>query len=617
MLLVMFFIIRQRMLESAQKIEANEQRLVDAQEIAHIGNWTFDRQSGVFSWSEEMARICGCNPQRSAVYEEFLERLALEDRGVVEDALYQAGTEGTAIDLQVRVVRPGGIVRHAIFRGQAKYNDQGEIFQLNGMLQDVTERHRMEEALREDEARLRTIMNAIQTGTVIIDPATHRIVEVNPMACEMIGTTRDKIIGAVCHKFICPADVGACPITDRGGVVDHAERMLLTADGRHRDILKTVKSVVLDGRPHLLESMIDITDRKRMEEELRQHKEILEDLVVRRTQDLVGALRRAETANHAKSAFLANMSHELRTPLNAVLGFAQTMQRDPVLAAQHKDSLAIILASGEHLLRLINDVLDITRLEAGHVNLDLQNVSLKPLLDEIVDPMQARAAAKGLEFAIDLAPEVPDLLRTDPDKFRHILTNLIENAIKFTPAGKVSVQIGATPMESGAMLAIEVRDTGIGIAGSDLERLFHPFEQVSQKALNEGTGVGLAITRSLVELLGGKISAISDLGQGSVFRIAIPTGLAGPAVVAVTAPESSAAAAPLRVLVTADFQSLPSETLKTLYRLSIQADYYDLCNWLASQNQLAPEAREAMAALLSEYRFDTIQSLLGPLVKPV
>jgi PAS domain S-box-containing protein len=629
MLLVMFFVIRQRLLETAQRIEVNEQRLAEAQEIAHIGNWSLDRQTGAFSWSDEMARICGCSPLRPAVYEEFLDRLVPEDRIAVEAALHQAGTAGTGIDLQVRLVQPGGAVRQAILRGQAKVDDLGEIFQLVGMLQDITEFRQAEERIRASEMKLNAITMFAKDGIVMMDN-DGIIVFWNPAAEAVFGYAAAEVIGKNLHGLLTPrryhpAHDQAFPVWRQAGtgnaIGKTLELMAIRKGGEEFPFELSLSSVKVDGRWMAVGVVRDITDRKRQEDERRRHQEILEELVAQRTQELAGALRRAETANLAKSAFLANMSHELRTPLNAVLGLAQTMQADPQVAAQHKDNLAIILVSGEHLLKLINDVLDITRLEAGKVNLDLQEIQLNALLDEVAESMQPQAADKGLSWTMERAPGLPDCLRTDPLKLRQILTNLIENAIKFTPVGNVSVRIGMQAGAAASRLVIEVQDTGIGIAKPDLDRLFRPFEQVSQNALNEGTGVGLAITRSLIELLGGTITVASELGRGSLFRVILPmaTCASGGRVAADSAAPAAtppAPAAPHRQPTTADLQCLPAHTLETLYRLSSEMDYYELLACLNSPSPLTPEARQALVAIINAYRFDLLQKLIEPLVKP-
>ena len=269
-----------------------------------------------------------------------------------------------------------------------------------------------------------------------------------------------------------------------------------------------------------------ITEHKQTEVELVQHREHLEEQVQRRTTELAEARDQAQAASRAKSAFLANMSHELRTPLNAVLGFAQIMSSDRTISAQAKENLSIILRSGEHLLALINDILDLSKIEAGRSNLDLHDVDLDLLIQDVADMMRFKAETKGLRLVIEQSAEFPRFASVDPGKFRQILVNLVGNGVKFTKAGQVAVRLDAKPAPDGYLLNIEVRDTGIGIAKSDFELVFRPFEQIGAKTI-EGTGLGLAITRQYVQMLGGEISIDSELGKGSCFHFTLPVGRVG------------------------------------------------------------------------------------------
>ena len=235
-----------------------------------------------------------------------------------------------------------------------------------------------------------------------------------------------------------------------------------------------------------------------------------------------GALK----ASRAKSIFLSHMSHELRTPLNAVLGFARLMERDRDLSREHRDDLAIIRRSGEHLLGLIDDVLSFSKIEAGKVTLNERSFDLRHLLLEVEEMIRQRAEARDLALDVDLAPDLPGSVWGDDNKLRQVLLNLLGNAVKFTDRGRVSLRVE----RRDGSIDFEVGDTGRGIAAEDLDRLFEPFEQTrSGQHSSGGTGLGLAISRNLVRMMDGDLDVTSKLAEGSTFRFAIPLPVAGEA----------------------------------------------------------------------------------------
>ena len=229
----------------------------------------------------------------------------------------------------------------------------------------------------------------------------------------------------------------------------------------------------------------------------------------------------AAAANRAKSEFLANMSHELRTPLNAILGFTQLMNRNPQLTAEQRDFLEIINGSGEHLLELIDDILDLSKIEAGLIELNQKSFDLYRLLDNIEDLFQIQTEQKNLDFIVIVSPNVPQYIRTDEQKLRSCLLNLLSNAIKFTNYGGVTLTVDKTK-KSESSLQFSVNDTGLGIAPEEIETLFDAFVQTSAgRATAGGTGLGLAITKKFVELMGGEIRVSSVFGEGTTFEFTI------------------------------------------------------------------------------------------------
>lgn len=262
--------------------------------------------------------------------------------------------------------------------------------------------------------------------------------------------------------------------------------------------------------------------------ELYKNKESLEARVVERTAELVVAKEQAERANRAKSAFLANMTHELRTPLNAVLGFAQLLKVAPEASGQQIESLNIITRSGEHLLNLINNILDISKIESGRVSLDASATDLHQVIQEMRSLMHVKAQEKGLDFAVEQSLDFPRRANVDSGKLRQVLINLIGNAIKFTQTGGVILHAKVAHWESqqSARIRFEVKDSGPGIRTEDLERLFQPFVQLANQSIRDpGTGLGLAICKQYVELMGGQLDVASEPGRGSVFYFEIPVAV--------------------------------------------------------------------------------------------
>ena len=269
-------------------------------------------------------------------------------------------------------------------------------------------------------------------------------------------------------------------------------------------------------------------EQKRAEDELRRHRGHLEEMIRERTAELTVAKEQAEAANRAKSVFLANMSHELRTPLNSILGLSQLMEGDREFPQKQRDNLGILSRSGRHLLELIDELLELSKIEAGQVAAFETVFDLHLFLDDLEEMVGMRAERKGLRLIVDRDPGLPGYVYADARKLRQILINLLGNAIKFTERGQVRLTLRFRPGDGpdaapgGGVLAGEVEDTGVGIAPEYLERIFEPFVQLDsgQKA-GEGAGLGLALSRSFVRLLGGEISVRSAVGRGSVFHFEI------------------------------------------------------------------------------------------------
>lgn len=414
---------------------------------------------------------------------------------------------------------------------------------------EIEQRKRAQRALGEREEHLQMVWNSVQTGVVVIDSSTHTITDANALALEMIGLTRDKVIGRLCHEFICPREMGKCPITDLGEDGDKSERVLLNAEGESIPILKTVSKITLDGREHLIESFTDITERKQAEEELERHRDHLEELVSERTaelrqsnvelereiterkeaqQALQESKDEAEAASRAKSQFLAKMSHEIRTPLNGIIGFSEIIRSSDTLA-ESKRHAHTILEESEHLLTLINGILDHAKIEAGRLELERCNLSLDQLLDSVVSSSHIQARSRGIELRSHVAEGVFQHVLGDPLRLRQILLNLVSNAIRFTENGHVEVKIERLECESNVQVVrFSVTDTGIGIAPERQASIFESFVQAEEGTTRKygGTGLGITIAKQLVSVMGGQIGLDSELGKGSTFWFIVPLEIA-------------------------------------------------------------------------------------------
>jgi PAS domain S-box-containing protein len=391
---------------------------------------------------------------------------------------------------------------------------------------DITEQLRAEQALQERQARYEAAIESTPDGFLLVD-MEGRIVEVNDSYCDMSGFSRSDVL----NKFVWDLDIHdeAKEVTQRlqamaeSGQDAHFESSHKHATkGSFPIDAVAAYSPINGGR--FFAFIRDITERRAIERELTVYREHLEEKVAERTAEADQARQRAEDADRAKSAFLANMSHEIRTPMNAALGFTHLL-RSELTEASQQEKLDKISQSIKHLLGLIKDILDLSKIEADHI--ELEEVAFQPLvlLDHVCSMVGERVSGKDLELREEYASELNGVwLKGDPTRLSQVLINLLSNATKFTSEGFIALRANLQQQENNQVtLRFEVEDSGIGITPEQRKRLFKPFEQADTTTTRRfgGTGLGLAISKRLVEMMGGTIDVTSEAGKGSTFWFSV------------------------------------------------------------------------------------------------
>lgn len=386
------------------------------------------------------------------------------------------------------------------------FDAHGSVRAIVVMSHDISSLKSTEERLRQSEERFRSLFENMIEGVAIHEliydeqgnPEDYRILSVNPMYEGHTGLTREAAVGQKASELYG---------TGKPLFLDAYAEVVLTGQPKELEVFcgpmqKYFHISVFAPLPDQFVTVFeDITKRKQAYDELQKAKEA------------------AEAANRAKSVFLANMSHELRTPLNAILGFSELIQRSPDITKEHRRNLETIGRSGEHLLALINDVLEFSKIEAGRIVLNKEDFDLHQLLLSLEEMLGLRARQKSIALDFTCAPDVPQYIRADQNKLRQILINLLGNAVKFTESGGICLSVVGKPEDGGTrgrILHFEVADTGCGISGEEQGRIFEAFYQSdSQRSLQQGTGLGLPISRKFAELMGGRLDVNSEVGKGT------------------------------------------------------------------------------------------------------
>jgi len=427
------------------------------------------------------------------------------------------------VELQTTTGKKRPVIKSAIF---LHLKDEPVILEA---FMDISERKEAECQLVEKQQFIDDVINSVPVGIAVIDAETHTIIDLNEMALNMIGYSKQRAVGASCHEFLCPNEVGQCPITDHHETVDHSERILLTSTGETLNILKSVVATTVQGRTSLVESFVDITQRKKAEQETLIAKEKAEKAsralatVNAELEESIALAKemaeKAERASSAKSEFLANMSHEIRTPLNGIVGMLNLLGDIP-MNESGVEYVEMATISAETLLSVINDILDFSKIEAGRLDIEATSFDLKEEISKLMAVFSRRTGEKELELILRVDARIPPAVVGDRVRICQVLNNLVGNAMKFTPEGYVWVNVDLVNCnERTATLDFSVTDTGIGIPADKIDMIFDHFSQADASTTRKfgGTGLGLAICRQLLKLMGSELKVSSIQGQKTVF----------------------------------------------------------------------------------------------------
>ncbi len=439
-----------------------------------------------------------------------LELIHPDDRALVTERLMRVMSTPNATESVVfRFKAKNGEWRFFEARGRNMFHDpRVEAVLVNS--RDITDFKIAEETIRASEERSRLILETAQDAFIGMN-AHGYIIEWNRVAEETFGWLRAQVIGKRVSAIIIPPEyrsaheMGLKRLLATGVGPVLGQRLELTAlhkNGKRFPVELMVSQPIRSrGDLFFAAFLWDITARKESEREL------------------VEARAAAEAAARTKTEFLAHMSHELRTPLNGILGYVQILQREQALTLKQRESLDAIEGCGEQLLSLINDVLDLSKIEAGRLEVHNEPFALDRLVKSVANVIRPRAQEKGLAFEINVSPDLPEVLLSDERKLRQVLVNLLGNAVKFTPAGSVRLEVSQNPH---GCIRFGVRDTGIGIDPPTALTIFDAFRQTKAGLQEGGTGLGLSISRKLVQSLGGTLDLESELGHGSHFFFSVP-----------------------------------------------------------------------------------------------
>ncbi|MGZ8181283.1 MAG: PAS domain-containing protein [Methylobacter sp.] len=499
--------------EAGDALRKSEERLRRSQLYANIGTWDWNIQTGRILWSERIAPLFGYpEGQREAAYEHFFNGVHPDDRQKVIDAIDACVNRGVEYNIEHRCVWPDGTVRWLLEHGDVVRAEDGTPLNMLGVVQDITKRKLAELALAENRIHLEESQNLAKLGNWEADLVTGEIYWADEIY-RIFGQDTETFTPSVKAFLdsVHPDDIDLVRESERRAAetgIHNVFHRIIRPDGEVRHVHELARlERNADGRfVRLIGTVQDVTELKQVE------------------QALIKSRDEAERANNAKSEFLSSMSHELRTPMNAILGFGQLLEIDAGLTEDQADYVEEILKAGRHLLELINEVLDLSRIESGSINLSMEPLPCAELMAECL--ALVKPIAQGLGIAVKAPAIGAYVIRADRTRLKQVLLNLLSNAIKYNrPQGDVSIQV----IGQDGWVRMAVSDTGYGIPAARQQEVFQPFSRLGAEETDiEGTGIGLTISRRLMEMMGGTIDMESEEGRGSTFWIELPEAASEP-----------------------------------------------------------------------------------------
>jgi PAS domain S-box-containing protein len=490
-----------------EELKKATKKLHHAQEFSKVGYWEAKLTCDEYIWSNELFHIFGYKPQEfKPSFEHFLSMVHPDDRNLVINASLNISHKSKVSEIDFRVIRADKKVIWVYEKIIYEYDDKGKLVEKYGITQDITERKIKEARLRESENKYKELVENVPVGIITFDTAGN-ITFANQKVLEIVGSPSEEEFMSI--------NLLTDPVLMDGGISEFygdciEQKKLLTIEkevysnwGKSTTIRIQAAPISDDsGNIHSVIAIIeDFTERKKLENELKTAKE------------------EAEASNKAKSQFLANMSHEIRTPMNGIMGMTDLMLMSS-LTVEQTEMAEIIKASSKSLLKIINDILDLSKIDAGKVELNPELIDFHNFINSKTRIYETLAQEKGLDFEMKTEANLPKEIIVDRTKLAQIANNLVGNAVKFTEKDKIIVSIEKVKtIENKVMLGFSISDTGIGIKMEDMHKLFNYFTQLEDFLTKrfQGTGLGLAISKSLVELMGGEIFVESEYGKGSTF----------------------------------------------------------------------------------------------------